>query len=129
MQRIGNLENNIYKNKYREIYKLIFTADIDTISDYSNWMKTGMKNYVEIHRPLWIVMESKIINKRIWISHEFGKLSITTAQLDLNIDSREYHNSYEWYSFTNQKELCSKLEELLKPCLEKEIEEEYDIDK
>ena len=129
MYRTKNLENVIYKKKYREIYKLIFTADIDIISDYSNWMKHGMKNYVEIHRPLWIVMESKIVNKRIWIFHEFGKLSIATVQLDLSVDSKEYHDSYEWYSFTNQKDLCSKLEELLKPCLEKELEEEYDIDK
>ncbi len=129
MRRIQNLENSIYKKKYREIYKLIFTADIDSISDCSNWMYKGSKNYVEINRPLWIVMESKIVNKRIWISHEFGKLALTTAQLDLNINSREYHDSYKWYSFTNQIELCNKLEELLTPCLEKSLEEELEIDR
>ncbi len=129
MQRIKNLENSIYREKYKEIYKLIFTADIDNISDYSNWMYKGNKNYVEINRPLWIVMESKIINKRIWISHEFGKLSLTTAQLNLDIDSKEYHDSYEWYSFTNQIELCNKLEELLKPCLEKSLQEDLEIDR
>ncbi len=129
MQRIKNLENSIYREKYKEIYKLIFTADIDNISDYSDWMYKGNKNYVEINRPLWIVMESKIINKRIWISHEFGKLSLTTAQLNLDIDSKEYHDSYEWYSFTNQIELCNKLEELLKPCLEKSLQEDLEIDR
>jgi len=129
MRRIGNLENAIYKTKYRELYKIIFTADIDSISDHSNWFYSGEKSYVESNKPLWIVMESKKINKRMWITHEWGKLEITTAQLDLNVDSREYHDSYQRYSFSNQRDLCSKLKELLEPCLEKEQEEELEYDR
>ena len=131
MIRKYNLQNAIYKTKYKEIYKLIFTADIDVINDHSNWLISGNKNYVETNQPLWIIMESKILNKRIWITHSWGELEITTAQLDLNIDSKEYHDSYERYSFKNQKELCNKLMELLEPCYEKEneidLEEEIDI--
>lgn len=128
MKRLGNLQNAIYKTKYRELYKLIFTADIDRIADYSNWLHSGEKNYVEINRPLWIVMESKKINKRIWICHEWGKLKIDTAQLDLDVDSKEYHDSYQRYSFSNQRDLCNKLKELLEPCFEKEKEDiEKDI--
>ena len=131
MRRIENLQNAIYKTKYRELYKLIFTADIDRIADHSNWLHRGEKNYVEINRPLWIVMESKKINKRIWISHEWGKLRIDTAQLDLDVDSKEYHDSYQRYSFSNQRDLCNKLKELLEPCLEleqkQEIEEEIEM--
>lgn len=131
MIRKYNLQNAIYKTKYKEIYKLIFTADIDVINDHSNWLISGNKNYVETNQPLWIIMESKILNKRIWITHSWGELEITTAQLDLNIDSKEYHDSYERYSFKNQKELCNKLKELLEPCYEKEneidLEEEIDI--
>lgn len=131
MIRKYNLQNAIYKTKYKEIYKLIFTADIDVINDHSNWLISGNKNYVETNQPLWIIMESKILNKRIWITHSWGELEITTAQLDLNIDSKEYHDSYERYSFKNQKELCNKLRELLEPCYEKEneidLEEEIDI--
>ena len=88
MRRLGNLQNSIYKTKYRELYKIIFTADIDRIADHSNWLHKGEKNYVEVNRPLWIVMESKKINKRIWISHERGDLKIDTAQLDLDVDSK-----------------------------------------
>lgn len=131
MIRKYNLQNAIYKTKYKEIYKLIFTADIDVINDHSNWLISGNKDFVETNQPLWIIMESKIINKRIWITHSWGELEITTAQLDLNIDSKEYHDSYERYSFKNQKELCNKLKELLEPCYEKEneidLEEEIDI--
>lgn len=131
MIRKYNLQNAIYKTKYKEIYKLIFTADIDVINDHSNWLISGNKDYVETNQPLWIIMESEIINKRIWITHSWGNLEITTAQLDLNIDSKEYHDSYERYSFKNQKELCNKLKEILEPCYEKEneidLEEEIDI--
>ena len=131
MIRKYNLQNAIYKTKYKEIYKLIFTADMDVINDHSNWLISGNKDYVETNQPLWIIMESKILNKRIWITHSWGELEITTAQLDLNIDSKEYHDSYERNSFKNQKELCNKLRELLEPCYEKEneidLEEEIDI--
>ncbi len=123
MRRTENLENAIYHRKYKDIYKLIFNADIDTISDYSNWMREGHKNYVEIKRPLWIVMESKIVNKRIWISHDFGELSISTAQLDLDINSSAYHESHKWYKFNTQAELCDKLKEMLDPCLKEYYEE------
>lgn len=128
MRRKENLQNAIYHKKYKELYKLIFNADIDTISDYSNWMREGNKNYVEINRPLWIVMESKIINKRLWISQEFGQLSISTAQLDLDINSSAYHDSYKHYYFQNQKELVDKLKNILEPCLEKEQELEEEIE-
>ena len=129
MRRTGNLQNTIYKTKYRELYKLIFTADIDTISDYSNWLHNGQKSYVEMNRPLWIVMEVSKINKRMWICHEWGKLTITTAQLDLDVDSKEYHDSHQRYSFSNQRDLCSKLKEILEPCLAIEKEEELEYDR
>jgi len=128
MRRVENLENGIYKTRYREIYKLIFTADIDEINDRSNWLHSGEKNYVELKMPLWIIMESKILNKRIWITEEWGDLKISTAQLDLDVNSREYHDSYERFHFKTQKQLTEKLADLLEPCLEKEIEEEYEKD-
>ncbi|MBR1377358.1 MAG: hypothetical protein IJ565_06085 [Bacilli bacterium] len=126
MIRTYNLQNAIYKTKYRDIYKLIFTADIDEINDHSNWFYKERNNYVESNQPLWIIMESKIINKRIWITHSWGQLEITTAQLDLNVDSTAYHDSYERYTFKNQKELCDKLKQLLEPCLKKDKEQEMD---
>lgn len=116
MRRTRDLENIIYKHKYKDIYRLLFTADLDEVSDHSNWYKQN-KNYIEINRPLWIIVESKILNKRIWITHDFGRLGIDTAQLDLDVNSREYHESYVWKSFKNQKEMVEYLEKLLEPCL------------
>lgn len=116
MRRISNLENVIYKKKYKDIYKLLFTADLDEISDYSTWFRKD-KGYIDVKRPLWIVVESKILNKRIWITHDWGRLGRDTAQLDLDINSSAYHNSYEYKEFKTQKEMTEYLEKLLEPCL------------
>ena len=63
MRRTESLSNPIYHKKYREIYKLLFNADLDRINDRSNWMRTNL-DYVEKNQPLWIIVESKILNKR-----------------------------------------------------------------
>lgn len=128
MRRLYNLQNDFYKKKFKNIYRLLFTADLDRISDHSTW---HLKNpdIVEKDRPLWIIVESKILNKRIWITKDFGALEVTTAQLDLDINSRAYHNSYRRKKLNNQKEMAEYLKELLKPCLEiNEKEQSYNND-
>ena len=117
MRRLENLQNVFYRKKYKEIYKILFTADLDYFSDHSYWHLKN-PNIVEKNRPLWIIVESKIINKRIWITHDYGRLGIDTAQLDLDINSKKYHESYNFKTLKNQKEMCQYLEDLLKPCLE-----------
>ena len=67
MRRTESLLNPIYHKKYREIYKLLFNADLESINDRSNWMRTN-QDYVEKNQPLWIIVESKILNKRMWIT-------------------------------------------------------------
>ena len=121
MRRIGNLQNGLYKKKYKEIYELIFKSDLDEVSDHSYWYKEN-KSYVEAHKPLWIIAESKIINKRIWITEEFGELSITTASLDLDTTTNEYSKSHTRESFNTQKEMAEYLKNLLAPCLEEQID-------
>lgn len=116
MRRTEMLLNDRYKKKYKEIYKLLFNSDLEEIKDFSNWYKQH-KDYVDLKRPLWIIVESKILNKRIWITHDWGNLEITTARLDLNVDSKEYHESYKRKSFSNQKEMAEYLKELLYPVL------------
>lgn len=122
MKRTFNLTNPLYKRKYKDVYKLIFNADLDEVKDFSNWYRKN-QNFVEMKRPLWIILESKILNKRIWITHDFGELSITTAQLDLDINSIDYHNSYVWKKFNNQKEMSHYLKDLLEPCVKEQINE------
>lgn len=121
MRRIENLQNGLYKKRYKEIYELIFKADLDEVSDHSYWYKEN-KSYVEEHRPLWIIAESKILNKRIWIIQDFGELKISTADLDLDIRTNEYSRSYIHKVFKNQKEMAKYLEGLLKPCLAEHID-------
>lgn len=120
MKRTENLQNSFYKRKYKEIYKVIFTADLDLISDHSYWHLEN-PSYVERHKPLWIICESKLIGKRIWISEDFGEKQISTASLDFDVKSREYSDSYKHRNFNNQTEMVAYLKELLEPCLEKKI--------
>lgn len=128
MRRTENLLNPIYKKRYREIYKLVFNADLDKVSDHSHWMSND-PDYIILKQPLWIIVESKIINKRMWITENGGQLEIATAQLDLDCKSNEYSKSYERFSFKNQSELCKKLEEVLKPCLEKEQDLDLELER
>lgn len=123
MRRLYNLEGNFYKRKFREIYKILFTADLDEISDYSTWYKKN-PDYVDKNKPLWIVAESKILNLRIWICKDFGDLEISTANLDLPCNSNAYSDSFRHFRFENQKQMAEFLEELLQPCLENENSEE-----
>lgn len=123
MRRLMSLENSFYHRKYKEIYKLLFLADLDEISDHSNWYKTNL-GYVEKNRPLWIIVESKIINKRIWITQDFGSLGISTAELDLDVKTSAYSSSFIHIPFKNQKEMIGYLEKLLEPCLKEYREEE-----
>ena len=125
MRRIKNLENSLYRRKYTNIYRLIFTADLDIVSDHSNWYKEN-KDYIDIKRPLWIIVESKILNKRIWITEDFGDLEISTAQLDLDEKTAAYSNSFIHTRFKNQKEMVNFLKQLLEPCLEENIEHQIE---
>lgn len=123
MRRLINLENNFYHRKYKEIYKLLFVSDLDEISDHSNWHKSN-QDYVDKNRPLWIIVESKILNKRIWITQDFGSLQIATAQLDLDVKTNKYSDSFVHKYFKTQKQMTEYLEKLLEPCLKEYREEE-----
>lgn len=124
MRRTRNLENVIYKKKYRKIYELIFNADLDEVADHSTWFNKNA-DWIDKNRPLWIIAESRILNKRIWICEDYGKLEISTATLDLPCKSIAYSNSFKHDSFKNQKEMTEYLEILLEPCLkETNLEEE-----
>ena len=116
MQRLKNLENVYYQKRYKEIYKLLFTADLDEISDHSNWSKSN-PGYVEKNRPLWVIAESRILNKRIWITEDFGELEIATATLNLDVKTQKYSKSFIHKLFKTQKEMSEYLKELLSPCM------------
>lgn len=119
MQRLKNLENVFYKRRYKEIYKLLFTSDLDEISDHSNWQKKN-PGYIEKNRPLWIIAESTILNKRIWITEDFGKLEVATATLNLDVKTQEYSESFRYKPCKTQKEMSEYLKMLLEPCMKQE---------
>ena len=122
MRRLYNLQNKFYKRKFKEIYKVLFSADLDEISDHSTWFSEN-PDYIDNNKPLWIIAESKILNLRIWVCKDFGQLEISTATLDLPCNSNAYSDSFRHYRFNTQKEMVEFLEKLLEPCLENNVEQ------
>lgn len=98
--------------KYKKIYDVIHASGCDCIDDRSYWQKPVM-SLVESFRPLWIILTNRRVNLRLWVTHENGQLLITTAQLDLNVNSKEYSDSYRRYYCTNQTEMAVRLNQIL----------------
>ena len=67
---------------------------------------------------LWLIIESKYHNKRIWITHSFNQtLEVTTVQLDLDCKSKEYTNSYERHTFKTVRQMAKFIREKFIPGL------------
>ena len=62
---------------------------------------------------MWIVAEAEKCGLRIWVSHDAGQMSVTTANLMLPTDSWEYHQSQTSRRFRTQGEMADYLETLL----------------
>lgn len=98
--------------KYQKIYNLLDKMDNDEVKDFSRGnVGTKYQTYSDQGRQLWIIIENKKLNKRIWIIHSWGKMEILTAQLDLDCKSQEYHKSHKWYKFNNQTEMANFIQE------------------
>ena len=70
-------------------------------------------NWIAGQRPLWLVAEVPRLHLKMWVTHEFVTLSVTTANSALPIDSRAYHESHTRRAFQNQREMAEYLEDLL----------------
>lgn len=101
--------------KYSKIYALLNERARQVagfhISDHSYWRST-VQNWLTRNQPLWIVVEDPSINRRIWIGHERGQFSLSTARLDLGINSRAYHNSHCYWRPHSQGELVEQLQKI-----------------
>lgn len=90
--------------KYQTIYDLVYRHHFDSITDCKN----------EIH-PFWLILEHKKLNLRIWVTGEHNCLRITTAQLDLPCDSKEYSQSIRRYNCGCIGDMEAKLAKNLLP--------------
>ena len=88
--------------KYQKIYDALQTGGARIDLDQSG-----------CQRPLWLVAEVPRLHLKMWVTHEFGTLSVTTANSALPIDSRAYHESHTRRAFQNQREMAEYLEDLL----------------
>lgn len=99
--------------KYQKIYNALQTGGARIDLDQSGWRVKSSGHWIAGQRPLWLVAEVPRLHLRMWVTHEFGTLSVTTANSALPIDSRAYHESHTRRTFQNQREMAEYLEDLL----------------
>ena len=100
--------------KYKKIYNILKKGGASITLDYSGWGGADCPhNLIEFNRPLWIVAEVPHLHLRLWITHEFGTLRVTTADTAQPSDSRAYHDSQIRRTFRNQREMAEYLETML----------------
>ena len=103
--------------KFPEIYTILHKRAIDKCSvgfkmtDTSGWRKE-IQSLLDHWRPLWIIVEDKASNKRIWITKDHSDLEITTANLSLDVNSREYYDTQVRAKFRTQKQMAEYLKKL-----------------
>ena len=100
--------------KYRRIYQTLQKHGVRISYEDSGWRYEGMhQTYIRRTRPLWIVAEAERRGLHLWVCHDAGCLSVTTADMTLPIDSREYHQSRTRRDFRTQGEMADYLDCLL----------------
>lgn len=99
--------------KYAKIYDVLKAAPLSERSDFSGW-RSSSSTWVNGQRPLWIVAESEKLDLRMWIIHESGRFSVTTAGLHKQ-KSLNTHGPGVSKTFRNQTEMAAFLRELLFP--------------
>ena len=107
--------------KYKAIYNVLEESDSRIVYEDSGWRAVRSDILSSMRPSLFVVAEAPKCNLRLWITHESRDLAVTTARLDLNVDSREYHETQIRKHFRKQAEAASYLRDLLLP-KEKESE-------
>lgn len=98
--------------KYQKIYDGLHRHPELHVNDRSYWPSVRI-GYIAAIRPLYLIIEAPEAGLRIWISHESGKYAIWSADLTLNCNSREYHQSLRHYPCRDQTETSEKLEQFV----------------
>ena len=100
--------------KYKAIYDVIEQSGAHISYENSGW-RAARPDYINHITPLWIVVEALEVGLRLWITHYSGNLTVTTARLDLDPQSREYHETQKRKTFRTQAALAGYLREILLP--------------
>lgn len=98
--------------KYKKVYKVLNERHLRDSGfqyyDHSGW-RSPHQSYMTLQRPLWIIAEDPVAGRRIWITQERAKLSITVGPMD------EHGHNYghaRMIFCRNQTELVSELKRL-----------------
>lgn len=98
--------------RYKAIYDVLEQSGSRITLEQSGW-RAVMPTIVDRMRPLWIVAIAPSHNLRLWITHEGRYMSVTTARLDLDSKSREYHETQTRRDFRRQTEVVDYLRKIL----------------
>lgn len=98
--------------KYKAIYDVLERSHTHISYEHSGW-RIAHPTYIEMTNPLWIVAEAPALNLRLWIVHTCGRLSVSTADMRFDSNSRDYAQSRKY--FRTQAELAAYLRKLLLP--------------
>lgn len=99
--------------KYQKIYDALQTGGARIDLDQSGWRVKSSGHWIAGQRPLWLVAEVPRLHLRMWVTHEFGTLSVTTAKLRAAIRQSGLSESHTRRTFQNQREMAEYLEDLL----------------
>lgn len=98
--------------KYKKVYDVLNERHLRVpgfrYSDHSGWCSPH-QSYMTLQRPLWIIAEDPAVGRRIWITQERAKLSITVGPMD-KLGHNYGHASMIFCR--NQTELVSELNRL-----------------
>ena len=98
--------------KYKAIYDVLEQSHTCISYEGSGW-RAARPTYHDLTTPLWIIAEAPRLNLRLWIIHDSGRLSVSTANTALDPKSRDYYQPRKY--FRTQAELADYLRELLLP--------------
>ena len=100
--------------KYKTVYDVLARSHTRIAYEKSGW-RVSRPTYLDLTRPLWIVAESPKHNLRLWITHDSGNLTVTTARLDIDPSDPKYYKTQTRQKFRTQTGLAAYLRELLLP--------------
>lgn len=98
--------------RYRKIYDVIGKYPGVYVNDRSYW-RLGQQGYIGYTHPLDVFLEVPKAGLRIWVNHEYGKYTISTADMTFPTSSQEYYRSFRRYKCHSQTEMAETLEHLL----------------
>lgn len=100
--------------KYRKIYQTLENRNAKIILDQSGWRGCGPAAGMTCQQPLWLMAELPGKGLRLWIQHQFGTFSLTTAYMTPGMEGLSGSSAQKALRFRSQQKLAVHLDALLR---------------